>query len=51
MALTDTSDRFSDLGLWVEHRGQGADVLLIAGLGDPVEAGNANLTAWRTRIT
>jgi pimeloyl-ACP methyl ester carboxylesterase len=27
-----------DLGLWVEHRGHGPDVLLIAGLGDPVEA-------------
>ena len=27
-----------DLGLWVEHRGHGPEVLLIAGLGDPVEA-------------
>jgi pimeloyl-ACP methyl ester carboxylesterase len=27
-----------DLELWVEHQGQGPDVLLIAGLGDPVEA-------------
>ncbi len=27
-----------DAELWVEHRGQGPDVLLIAGLGDPVEA-------------
>jgi pimeloyl-ACP methyl ester carboxylesterase len=24
--------------LWIEHRGEGPDVLLIAGLGDPVEA-------------
>jgi len=27
-----------DLELWVEHQGQGPDVLLIAGLGDPAEA-------------
>jgi hypothetical protein len=27
-----------DTGLWVERRGQGPDVLLIAGLSDPAEA-------------
>jgi pimeloyl-ACP methyl ester carboxylesterase len=36
-----STDRFvdvGDVGLWVERRGQGPDVLLIAGLGDPAEA-------------
>lgn len=32
-----------DVGLWVEHQGQGPDVLLIAGLGDPVEAWQSQL--------
>jgi hypothetical protein len=27
-----------DVELWTERRGQGPDVLLIAGLGDPIEA-------------
>ena len=27
-----------DIELWTERRGQGPDVLLIAGLGDPAEA-------------
>jgi len=30
--------RAGSLDLWVERRGQGPDVLIIAGLGDPVEA-------------
>ncbi|CAM5592354.1 Pimeloyl-ACP methyl ester carboxylesterase OS=Streptomyces violarus OX=67380 GN=FHS41_000496 PE=4 SV=1 [Streptomyces violarus] len=39
--------------LWVERRGQGPDVLLIAGLGDPVEAWQAQLDglADRYRLT
>ncbi len=27
-----------DVELWVEQRGEGPDVLFIAGLGDPLEA-------------
>jgi pimeloyl-ACP methyl ester carboxylesterase len=40
-------------GLWVEHRGQGPDVLLIAGLSDPAEAWTAQLEglADRWRLT
>jgi pimeloyl-ACP methyl ester carboxylesterase len=39
--------------LWVERRGQGADVLLIAGLGDPAEAWQPQLDglAARYRVT
>lgn len=33
----------STTGLWIEQRGKGPDVLLIAGLGDPVEAWEAQL--------
>jgi pimeloyl-ACP methyl ester carboxylesterase len=40
-----------DTGLWVERRGQGPDVLLIAGLSDPAEAWQAQLDglggSWR----
>jgi pimeloyl-ACP methyl ester carboxylesterase len=40
-------------GLWVESRGSGPDVLLIAGLGDPVEAWEPQLEglADRYRVT
>lgn len=39
--------------LWVERRGQGPDVLLISGLGDPVEAWQPQLDglADRYRLT
>ncbi|MEO8693401.1 MAG: alpha/beta fold hydrolase [Acidimicrobiales bacterium] len=30
--------RLNDGGLWVDHRGEGPALLLIPGLGDPVEA-------------
>jgi len=42
-----------DLELWVERRGQGTDVLLIAGLGDPAEAWQPQLDglADRYRVT
>ena len=42
-----------DVELWVEHRGQGPDVLLIAGLGDPAEAWQPQLDglADRYRLT
>jgi pimeloyl-ACP methyl ester carboxylesterase len=42
-----------DLKLWVERRGQGPDVLLIAGLGDPAEAWQSQLDglADRYRLT
>jgi pimeloyl-ACP methyl ester carboxylesterase len=42
-----------NVGLWVERRGQGPDVLLIAGLGDPAEAWEAQLAglADRWRLT
>lgn len=41
------------VGLWVERRGQGPDVLLIAGLSDPAEAWEAQLAglADRWRLT
>ncbi len=45
MTITETSTGFfsgpvraGDLDLWVERQGEGPDVLLIAGLGDPAEA-------------
>ena len=43
----------ADLELWVERRGQGPDVLLIAGLGDPAEAWQPQLDglADRYRLT
>lgn len=42
-----------DVELWVEQRGDGPDVLLIAGLGDPAEAWAAQLAglADRYRVT
>ena len=42
-----------DLDLWVQRTGQGPDVLLIAGLGDPAEAWQAQLDglADRYRLT
>ena len=42
-----------NVGLWVERRGQGPDVLLIAGLGDPAEAWEPQLEglADRWRLT
>ena len=45
--------RADDVELWVEHRGQGPDVLLIAGLGDPAEAWQPQLDglADRYRLT
>lgn len=50
------SDRFveaGDLELWVERRGEGPDVLLIAGLGDPAEAWQFQLDGLsdRYRVT
>jgi pimeloyl-ACP methyl ester carboxylesterase len=38
-----------ELELWVERTGQGPDVLLIAGLGDPVEAWQAQLDGLSDR--
>src|SRR3712207_836304 len=38
-----------DIELWTERRGQGPDVLLIAGLGDPVEAWQSQLDALADR--
>ena len=45
--------RAADVELWVERRGQGPDVLLIAGLGDPAEAWQPQLDglADRYRLT
>ena len=42
-----------ELGLWVERRGDGPDVLLIAGLGDPLEAWQPQLDGLcdRYRVT
>jgi pimeloyl-ACP methyl ester carboxylesterase len=42
-----------DVELWVERHGEGSDVLLIAGLGDPAEAWQAQLDglADRYRVT
>ena len=38
-----------DVGVWVERRGQGPDVLLIAGLGDPAEAWEPQLDGLADR--
>jgi hypothetical protein len=40
MTATETSGPVAagDVELWVERRGEGPDVLLIAGLSDPAEA-------------
>jgi pimeloyl-ACP methyl ester carboxylesterase len=38
-----TQAHLADLGIWVEQRGEGPDVLLIGGLGDSVEAWQAQL--------
>ncbi len=42
-----------DVELWVEQRGEGPDVLLIAGLGDPLEAWQFQLDGLsdRYRVT
>ena len=37
-STTSARTRIEDLGLWADTRGEGNDVLLIAGLGDPAEA-------------
>ncbi len=55
-ATTGETGRFVDargVELWVERQGQGPDVLLIAGLGDPVEAWQFQLDGLsdRYRIT
>lgn len=39
-----------DVGMWVERRGQGADVLLIAGLSDPAEAWQPQLDGLADRF-
>jgi hypothetical protein len=38
-----------NVGLWMERRGQGPDVLLIAGLGDPAEAWEPQLEGLADR--
>ena len=38
-----------DIELWTERRGQGPDVLLIAGLGDPAEAWQPQLDGLSNR--
>ncbi len=38
-----------DIELWTERRGQGPDVLLIAGLGDPAEAWQPQLDGLSDR--
>jgi pimeloyl-ACP methyl ester carboxylesterase len=50
---TSAPVRAGALDLWVERRGRGPDVLLIAGLGDPAEAWQAQLDglADRYRLT
>ena len=50
---TSAPVRAGDLDLWVERRGDGPDVLLIAGLGDPAEAWQPQLDglADRYRVT
>jgi len=50
---TSAPMRAGELELWVERRGSGPDVLLIAGLGDPAEAWQAQLDglAERYRVT
>jgi pimeloyl-ACP methyl ester carboxylesterase len=47
------STRPGELELWVERRGSGPDVLLIAGLGDPAEAWRPQLDGFadRYRVT
>ena len=50
---TSAPIRAGEHELWVERRGSGPDVLLIAGLGDPAEAWQAQLDglADRYRVT
>jgi pimeloyl-ACP methyl ester carboxylesterase len=50
---TSAPIRAGELDLWVERRGSGPDVLLIAGLGDPAEAWQPQLDglADRYRVT
>ncbi|MGH3465319.1 MAG: alpha/beta fold hydrolase [Kribbellaceae bacterium] len=52
MSITTQIDT-GELGIWVEQRGNGPDVLLIAGLGDPVEAWQLQLDGLsdRYRVT
>jgi hypothetical protein len=42
--------RAGEIEFWVERHGQGPDVLLIAGLGDPAEAWQPQLDALPTAI-
>ena len=46
---TSAPIRAGELELWVERRGSGPDVLLIAGLGDPAEAWQPQLDALADR--
>jgi pimeloyl-ACP methyl ester carboxylesterase len=46
---TSAPTRAGGLDLWVERRGDGPDVLLIAGLGDPAEAWQAQLDGLSDR--
>jgi 3-oxoadipate enol-lactonase len=41
--------RAGSLDLWVERRGHGPEVLIIAGLGDPVEAWQFQLDGLQDR--
>jgi pimeloyl-ACP methyl ester carboxylesterase len=43
--------RVGDVELWVERRGEGPDVLLIAGLGDPAEAWQPQLDGLSDRYS
>ena len=53
MTTTTAPTRTGELELWVERTGEGPDVLLIAGLGDPAEAWQLQLDglADRYRLT
>jgi 3-oxoadipate enol-lactonase len=44
-----TASMLADTGMWVDHRGDGPAVLLIAGLGDPAEAWQLQLDAFASR--
>ena len=44
-----TSIRSGDVDIWVEDTGDGPDVLLIAGLGDPIEAWQLQLDGLTDR--
>ena len=45
----DDMIKAGDVALWVERRGQGPDVLLIAGLSEPAEAWAAQLEGLADR--